>query len=220
MVLEQTVGIRLGRHQAHPQIRQSGGGHRHGKTGATDGLKGDADRCQRARVEVVHLIDQKQRARPGRLSDLADLADQVGEILLGVAGVGQPGRGLDVELERHRAGHGDAERLDDTERTLDAFLHAMATAHLTQQPRRHPSEGHAEVWLGAHLLDVGGRPPRLGGQHIELHQQHGLAHAPQPRVDQAALVATGGQALGQRLEVLQVAVAAGEVGGLRPAPGV
>ena len=55
-----------------------------------------------AAVEVVHLVDQEQRAGAGGLGDLADLAHQVGEVLLGVAGVGDPGGGLHVELELHR----------------------------------------------------------------------------------------------------------------------
>ena len=55
-------------------------------------------------VEIVHLVDQEQRARPRLLGDLADLDDQLGQVLLGIAGVGDPGCGLDVELELHRAG--------------------------------------------------------------------------------------------------------------------
>ena len=122
-----------------------------------------------------------------------------------------PGGGLHVELQLHPRRHRDAERLDHPQRALDAVLDPVAAAHLAQKACRHARERDAEVRLGAHLLDVGGGPPGLAGEHVELHQQHGLADAAQPRVDQAALVAPGREALDQRLEVLELAVTAGEV---------
>jgi len=80
----------------------------------------------------VHLVDQKQRARAARLRDLADLEQQLAQVLLGVAGVGDARGGLDVELELDRARDGDAERLDDPEGTLDAVPEPVRAAHLAQ----------------------------------------------------------------------------------------
>ena len=162
----------------------------------------------------MHLVDQEERASAGGPGDLADLAHKIGEVLLGIAGVGDPGGGFHIELQLHAGGHGNAERLHHAECAVDALLDAVLSAHLAQQPRRHPRERHSEVRLGSDLLDVGGRPARLGGEHVELHQQDRLAHAAQAGVDQAALIAAAGQPLGQRLEVLEVAVATGERRGL------
>ena len=130
------------------------------------------------------------------------------------------GGGLHVELELHAGGHRDAEGLDHAQCAVDAVLDPVLAAHLAQQPRGHPRERDAEVGLRADLLDVGGRPARLGREHVELHQQHRLADAAQARVDQAALVAAGAEPLDQRLEVLEVAVAAGEVRRLASGAGV
>jgi hypothetical protein len=217
VVLKQAVGVGLCGQQSHPKVRQASGHHGNRQPGAAHRLEGDADRRQRGGVEVMHLIDQEQRPRTGRLRHLADLAHEVGEVLLGIAGVGQPGGGLDIELERDDpAGPGDAERLYHPERPFDALLDAVAAAHLAQQARRHPSEGHPEVGLRSDLLHVGGRPAGLGGEHVELHQEHRLADATQARVDHAALVAARGEALDQRLEVLELIVAASQRGWLSP----
>src|SRR5207245_1828458 len=91
---------------------------------------------------------------------------------------------------------------------------AMATTHLAQQPGGHPRERHTKVGLRADLLNVGSRPAGLRGEHVELHEQHGLAHTAQAEVDLAALILTAGQALDQRLEVLEVAIATCERGRL------
>jgi hypothetical protein len=47
-------------------------------------LEGDADRRQRGRIQVVHLVDQKQRPRLRRLCNVADLDEQLGQVLLRV----------------------------------------------------------------------------------------------------------------------------------------
>ena len=47
----------------------------------------------------MHLIDQEQRAGAGGLRDLADLAHEVAQVLLGITRVGNAGRGLHVEFE-------------------------------------------------------------------------------------------------------------------------
>jgi hypothetical protein len=101
-----------------------------GEAAAADRLEGDADGGERGRLEVVHLVDHEERARAARLGDFADLDQQFAEVLLGVAGVGDAGGGLDVELELDRAGDGDAERLDDAERALDTVLDPVLAAHL------------------------------------------------------------------------------------------
>jgi hypothetical protein len=88
---------------------------------------------------------------------------------------------------------------------------AVAAAHLAPQTGGHAGEGHAEVGLGADLLHVRRSPARLAGEHVELHQQYGLADASQARVNEAALVSSGAEALDQRLEAFQVQVAPGEV---------
>ena len=128
----------------------------------------------------------------------------------GSPGVGDAGGGLDVELDLHAARHGEAERLDHPEGAVDAVLDPVLAAHLAQQPGGHAGEGDPEVGLRADLLDVGGRPARLACEHVELHQQDRLADPAQPRVDEAALIAAAAEPLDQRLEVLEVAVAAGE----------
>ena len=129
-VLEEPVGVGLGGDQPYLQVGQAGSNQRDGEAAAADRLEGDADGGQRGRVEVVHLVDQEERARAARLRDLADLDEQLTEVLLGIAGIGDARGGLDVELELDRAGHGDAERLDDAERALDAVLDAVLAAHL------------------------------------------------------------------------------------------
>jgi hypothetical protein len=57
-------------------------------------------------------------------------------------------------------------------------------------------------------LDVSGRPPSLGSQDVELHQQDGLPDAAQAGVDEAAFVAAGLEPFDERLEGLDVLVAA------------
>ena len=58
--------------------------------------------------------------------------------------------------------------------------------------------------------------PRAGGELLELEQQHGLADAAQARVDEAAALLAGLEAAEQRVEALQIAVAAGEERRHRP----
>ncbi len=125
------------------------------------------------------IIDQEQRAGTGDPGDLTDLAYQVGEVLLGIARIGDPGSGLDVELELHAGGHRDAERLDHAQCAVDAVLDPVLAAHLAQQPYRHPRERDAKIRLRSHLLDVSGRPACLGGEHVELHQENRLAYSAQ-----------------------------------------
>jgi hypothetical protein len=88
----------------------------------------------------------------------------------------------------------------------------VLAAHLAYAPGGYARECEPEVGLGADLVHIGGGPAGLAREHVELHQQHRLADAAQARVDEAALVATAAQALDQRLQVLEVGVAAGEDG--------
>lgn len=81
----------------------------------------------------MHLIDEEQRAGASGLRDLTDLANEVGEVLLWIARVGDPGCRVDIELELHGSGHGDAEGFDDRERSPGALLDSVAPAHLSQQ---------------------------------------------------------------------------------------
>ena len=53
-------------------------------------------------------------------------------------------------------------------------------------------------------------------QDVELHEEHGLAHAAEPGVDEAALVGAGVEPLDQRLEALEVLVPPGQGAGLAP----
>jgi hypothetical protein len=96
-VLEQPVGIGLGRHEPDLEVGQAGPGQRHRQAATADGLEGDADGRQRRGVQVVHLVDQEQGAGLGALGHLADLPQQVGQVLFRVARVGHAGGGLDVE---------------------------------------------------------------------------------------------------------------------------
>lgn len=168
----------------------------------------------------MHLIDQEERSRAGEPGDLADLAHEVAEILLWVAGVGHAGGDLDIELELHACWHCDAEGLHHAQGAIDTVLDPVPSTHLAQQPRRHPRESDAEVGLGPNLLNVGRDPACLDGEHVQLHQQHGLAHSTQARVDEAAVIAAGGEPLDQRLEVSRSPSRPARLGGLRPAPGV
>jgi hypothetical protein len=110
--------------------------------------------------------------------------------------------------------------MDPSVRVIDAIFDPVFATHLAQQPRRHPRECNAKIRLRSHLLDVRRRPARLGGKHVELHQKNRLAYAAQARVDEAPLVAAIGEPLDQRLEVLKVAITAGEVRWLAPGAGV
>lgn len=166
----------------------------------------------------MHLVDQEQGARLRALGHLPDLPQQVGQILFGIARVGHAGGGLDVQLDLEAGGDGQAERLDHPEGPLHPVPDPVLAAHLPQQPRRHAGEGDPEVGLGSDLGHVGGGPPGLAGQDVELHEQDGFSHPPQTRVDEAALVVAGGQALDEGLEVLQVLVPAGQGGRLAARP--
>jgi len=92
----------------------------------------------------------------------------------------------------------------------------VLATRLAQQAGREPGERDAEFGLRADLLHVGRRPGGLGREDVELHQQHGLADAPQPGVDETALVRAGAEPFDQRLEPLEIAVAARERWRLAP----
>jgi hypothetical protein len=159
----------------------------------------------------VHLVYEEQGTAAGRARRLADLAQQVDEVLLGVARVRHSSRRRNVELQLDSSGADEAEGLHDTERPVDPLLHAVSTAHLAQQPRGHLGEGRPEVRLRPDLLHVGRRPPGLGGEDVELEEEDGLPYAAQPVVHEAAVRAAAGEDLDERAEVLEIAVPAGEV---------
>ena len=62
-------------------------------------------------------------------------------------------------------------------------------------------------------LDLAGPPGPLDGLAAQRVEEHGLADAAQPRDDHAALGAAGGHPLEGDVELRQLAVAAGELGG-------
>lgn len=159
----------------------------------------------------MHLVDQKQCAALCAGCGQTDLSQQVDQILLGVARVGNADDGLDVELELHPSGSDHAERLDHPKGPIDPIADTVLSAHLPQQTRCHLGEGGAEVGLRADLHHIGRRPARLGREDVELHEQDGLAHAPQAVEDPTALSATGGENLDQGAELLEVSVPAGQV---------
>ncbi len=135
----------------------------------------------------MHLVDQKEGAGLGALGHLSDLPQQIGEVLFRVARVGHSGGRLHVELDLEAGGDGQAEGLDHTESPFDAVPDPVLAAHLAQQPGGHARERKPEVGLGANLLHVGRRPAGLAREHVELHQQHGLADAAEPLHDHALL---------------------------------
>jgi hypothetical protein len=137
----------------------------------------------------VHLVEEKQGAGLGALRHLPELGEQLGQVLLGVAGVGHARVGLDVELDPDAGGNGDAERLHHAEGSLHPIPHSLCPAHLPEETAGHAGKGKPEVGLGTDLHHVGGGPARLAGHHVELHQQDGLPHAAQAAVDEAAFVA-------------------------------
>ncbi len=74
---------------------------------------------------------------------------------------------------------------------FDPLLGPVPSAHVDQQPCRHAGEGGPEVGVGPDFLHVGGGPPRLGSQDIELHEEDRLPHTPEARIDRAPLVGAG-----------------------------
>ena len=83
-VLEEAVGVGLGPQEPHLQVRQAGPrqGHREGVPAHR--LKRQAHRRQRSGVQVVHLVYQEQRPTVSTGRGLADLTQQLDQVLLGV----------------------------------------------------------------------------------------------------------------------------------------
>jgi hypothetical protein len=125
---------------------------------------------------------------------------------------------LDVELGGEAARHPDRERLQHAQRSGCACTHPLASAHRQQHLVGELRERLAKV-ARADLLDVVAHPARLARERLELQQQHGLADAAKPRVNEAALGLAACQALQQHAEGLELAVAARELERLDARPG-
>jgi hypothetical protein len=93
----------------------------------------------------MHRVDQEQRAGTGSLGNLADLAQQVGEILLVIAWVREARGRFCVELELHSEGTATLNAFDHPKRALRSVLDAMAAAHLAQQTGGHTTVVSVEV---------------------------------------------------------------------------
>jgi hypothetical protein len=167
----------------------------------------------------VHLIDEEQGAASRRDRGLADLPEQLDEVLLGISRVGHPGHGSHVELQLYASWRQDAERFHHPEGSLDPVSDAVLAAHLPEQTRRHLGEGGAEVGLRADLLNVRRGPSSFGGQDVELHEKDCLAHPSQAVIDKAALGPAGAEDIDQRGELVEVRVPPGQVGRLAAGPG-
>jgi len=110
-----------------PQVLQSGlDGHW--------GLLGMRERAERigARLRIWSRAGMGAEVELCVPGDVSDFDDQLGQVLLWIAGVSEAGSGLDVELELHRARHRDAERLDYAEGVVDAVLDPVLAADLAQ----------------------------------------------------------------------------------------
>ena len=218
-VLEQPLGVRLRRAELARERRQPGADERDRQLLLRELVEGHAERAHRHRLEVLHLVDEVDDALAAGARGLADLDEQLGQVVLDVAAVGAAGdrRRRRCELEAARRGH--VERLQHAERPLHAVLDRLLAAEAAQQPVRHAADRGAEVGRRADLDHAGAVPAALDRELLELEQQHGLADAAQARVDEAAALLARLEPREQRVEALHVVVAAGEERRHRPGAG-
>ena len=172
-------------------------------------MKAHGDGAERLGLEVVHLVDQEQGTGPAGARDLADLEEKRREIGIRVTAVRGPRRRLDLDAGRE-PGRTEGEGLHDAERLPRPRTHPFLAAHRAQQPERQLGERCAEVGLRADLADVGGGPPLLAGEQVELEQQHRLADAAEAGEDQAAVGRPRAHTIEDEAELLELLVAAGE----------
>ena len=117
-------------------------------------------------------------------------------------------------------GHAGAlrERLHDAGHAVDAFGIAMPVPDVADggMHRLGDRDPDALVRPG---LDLAGPPVALDGEAAQRVEQHRLADATQSGQHEGALGAAGGDPFEGDLELLQLAVTAGQLGGRWPAPG-
>jgi hypothetical protein len=116
-------------------------------------------------------VYQEQRPTVSTGRGLADLTQQLDQVLLGCPRTGDAGHGTDVEFQLYPSRGDHGEGLDHPEGPLGPLAGAVLAAQLPEQPGRHLGEGRPEARLGADLLHVGRGPPRLGGEDVQLHER-------------------------------------------------
>jgi hypothetical protein len=99
---------------------------------------------------------------------------------------------------------------------LDAVGRAVPGRQLAHGHVQGGGDGAADRLVGPRL-DLAGAPQLLDGHRPERVEQHGLADSAQPGEDHAPLRAAAGDSLQHDVELLQLAVATGELG--RPLAG-
>src|ERR1700712_5731176 len=170
--------------------------------------------------DVLHLVDEQRDADAQVAGERGDVGEQLDEVELEVAGVGPPPGGLDVNrrLPARPTGHGLAvlelgaqrEGLEHSGDLVDPVRVAMAVADLAHRGVHGLGEGEAQRLLGTRL-DLAGAPGPCDRAAAQRVQQHRLADAAQPGEHHAPVGPAGGDALEGDLELLQLAVASGEL---------
>jgi hypothetical protein len=140
------------------------------------------------------------------LGYLANLLEELDQIVLRVAGVSYARRSLNIESHLDGAGHRDAEGLDHRQGSLDPLPNPMTAAHVRENPRRHPSEGESEIWLRPDFLNVGRGPPGFARKNVELHEQHRFAYTSKARVNEAPLIGSRFETFHKGLEALKILI--------------
>lgn len=109
-------------------------------------------------VEELDLVEQEDDAGARLARRLPQLHQEVAQILLQVAGVGDAGEGLDVDGELHALRRPDRERLQDAQRTKNSVLHPLDPTHRLQHPSRHACHERPQIGVMAYLAEGGNQP--------------------------------------------------------------
>ena len=145
-------------------------------------MGGADERAELERRDLVQLVDEQGRAEALALGALAEGDEQLGEVGLEVAGVGDARFRLDLEPEAavDQPGlHGPGEARRDPADALRPLL--VPPAPVDGADHRRQGLGHLgpQVATGTGLEQLD-RPAGGVGVGPELQQQHGLADAAQP----------------------------------------
>ena len=180
---EQPLGVRARLRQHAADGRQPGAGHDDRQALLVDAVRRADQGAELLRRHLVQLVDEQGRAEALVARPLAEGHEELREVGLEVAAVGDTD--LRLELQPEPAGdearlHGPGEARRDAPDPLGALLVPPALVDGPHHRRQRLGELRPQVTARPRLEQLD-RPAGLLGLLPERQQQHGLADPAQPR---------------------------------------
>ena len=183
-----------------------------------DPAEGGNERGQVGLLEILDLIEEQKDASVLRSGDPPELDEEIAEIKIELARVGDALQWLYAEAvldgARVMDGRAESERAKGSEGTSSHVCDLLVPPEVEQGATAHLGH-HCSEWLGTVLrplhLSKSDAPRAILREALESVEEHRLADASEPRDQQAPLVSPGLHAAHEKLDLVDLRFASGKL---------